>query len=66
MVPEDWIANQIDRLDRADGDISTLMGRIAGIRTWTYVDYRNDWLGDAATWRDRSSSVEDKLSDAPA
>ncbi len=64
VVPEDWIANQIDRLDRADGDISTLMGRIAGIRTWTYVAYRNDWLGDAATWRDRSRSVEDKLSDA--
>jgi ATP-dependent RNA helicase SUPV3L1/SUV3 len=64
VVPEDWLANQIDRLDRDDGDISTLMGRIAGIRTWTYVSYRNDWLDDAETWRERSRAVEDKLSDA--
>lgn len=64
VVPEDWMATQIDRLDRDDGDISTLMGRIAGIRTWTYVAYRSDWLKDAEVWRERSRAVEDKLSDA--
>ena len=36
-LPIDWVAGQVGRLDRADGDIDTLMSRIAHIRTWTYI-----------------------------
>jgi ATP-dependent RNA helicase SUPV3L1/SUV3 len=32
-----------------DGDIDTLSGRIAHIRTWTFVANRPDWLADPRT-----------------
>jgi len=63
-LPVDWVAAQVSRLDRADGDIDTLMSRIAHIRTWTYIAHRPDWLGDAASWQERARAIEDKLSDA--
>ena len=63
-LPEDWVARQIDRIDRSDGDIDTLTARIAHIRTWTYVANRGDWLGDAGHWQARTRAIEDKLSDA--
>ncbi|MCH8036346.1 MAG: hypothetical protein IIC53_04390, partial [Proteobacteria bacterium] len=63
-LPEDWVARQIDRIDRSDGDIDTLTARIAHIRTWTYVANRGDWLDDAGHWQERTRAVEDKLSDA--
>jgi ATP-dependent RNA helicase SUPV3L1/SUV3 len=63
-LPVDWVAGQVSRLDRADGDIDTLMNRIAHIRTWTYIANRPDWLGDAAHWQERARAIEDRLSDA--
>src|SRR5215472_1657132 len=41
-LPSDWVATQVARLDRNDGDIDTLMARIAHIRTWTYIAHRPD------------------------
>jgi len=63
-LPTDWVAKQIDRIDRTDGDIDTLVGRIDHIRTWTYVSHRPDWLDDAGHWQDRARAIEDRLSDA--
>jgi len=63
-LPEDWVAHEIDRLDRNDGDIDALTARIAHIRTWTYVTHRADWLEDGAHWQGRAREIEDKLSDA--
>ncbi|MCH8917846.1 MAG: disulfide oxidoreductase [Alphaproteobacteria bacterium] len=63
-LPDDWIAGNIDRLDRADGDIETLTGRIDQIRTWTYISNRADWVRDDGAWQARTRTVEDKLSDA--
>jgi ATP-dependent RNA helicase SUPV3L1/SUV3 len=60
----DWVARQVDRIDRTDGDIDTLVGRIAAIRTWTYVSHRADWLDDAGHWQERARAIEDRLSDA--
>ena len=62
-LPTDWLAQQIDRLDRSGGDIETLTQRIAGIRIWTYVAYHADWVSDPAHWRERTRDIEDKLSD---
>jgi ATP-dependent RNA helicase SUPV3L1/SUV3 len=64
LLPEDWIGSQIARLDRSDGDIDTLVSRIDYIRTWTFVSHRDDWLGDAGHWQERTRAIEDKLSDA--
>ncbi|MEX2454056.1 MAG: helicase-related protein [Rhodospirillaceae bacterium] len=63
-LPGDWVAAQIAHLDRVDGDIDTLMARIAHVRTWTYISHRSDWIPDAETWQARTRDLEDKLSDA--
>lgn len=63
-IPDDFIARQIKRIDRTDGDIDTLSKRLAYIRTWTYVAQRNGWLRDETHWREETRAVEDRVSDA--
>jgi ATP-dependent RNA helicase SUPV3L1/SUV3 len=63
-VPDGWFAAQVDQADRVDGDIDTLSGRIAQIRTWTFVANRPDWLKDPEHWQEITREVENKLSDA--
>ena len=63
-LPADWLAHQIDGLARAEGDIDTLMARLAGVRTCTYIAARSDWVPNAAQWQARAREVEDLLSDA--
>ena len=64
VVPTDWIADQIARLDRTQGDIDMLAARIAHVRTWTYVCHHGDWVPDSAHWQESARAVEDRLSDA--
>ncbi|CUH63786.1 Superfamily II RNA helicase [Thalassovita gelatinovora] len=63
-VPNDWLAQRIQRIDRTDGDIDTLSKRLAFIRTWTYVAQRSGWVDDESHWRGETRAVEDRLSDA--
>jgi ATP-dependent RNA helicase SUPV3L1/SUV3 len=63
-IPDAWFASQVDLADRIDGDIDTLSGRIAQIRTWTFVANRPDWLADPEHWQGITREVENKLSDA--
>lgn len=63
-IPDSWFATQIAQADRTDGDIDTLSGRIAQVRTWTFVANRPDWLADPEHWQGISREVENKLSDA--
>jgi ATP-dependent RNA helicase SUPV3L1/SUV3 len=63
-IPDTWFAAQVDQADRIDGDIDTLSGRIAHIRTWTFVANRPDWLADPEHWQGITREVENKLSDA--
>jgi len=63
-IPDAWFAAQVDQADRVDGDIDTLSGRIAQIRTWTFVANRPDWLADPEHWQGITREVENKLSDA--
>ncbi|MBI2239961.1 MAG: DEAD/DEAH box helicase [Magnetospirillum gryphiswaldense] len=63
-LPTDWLANHLARLDRTDGEMDTLLARIAHVRTWTYVSHRGDWVADPAHWQAASRAIEDKLSDA--
>ena len=59
-----WFADQVARLDDVTGDVETIAGRIAAIRTWAYIAHRGDWLADPAHWAARTASVEERLSDA--
>jgi len=63
-LPEDWVAAQVERIDRTDGDMHVIMDRIAAIRTWTYLAHRGDWMEEGLAWQDRTREVEDRLSDA--
>ena len=62
-LPEDWIDSHVKRLERFDGDIDTLMTRIAHVRTWTYISHRPDWIQRATHWQERARAIEDRLSD---
>jgi ATP-dependent RNA helicase SUPV3L1/SUV3 len=62
-LPTDWVGDQVARLDRTEGDIDTLVQRIAHVRTWTYISHRPDWLADAQHWQERARAIEDRLSD---
>ncbi|MCA9710777.1 MAG: helicase, partial [Myxococcales bacterium] len=64
QLDEDWMAQHIRRLDDTEGDIDTLMTRIAFIRTWTYVTHRDHWVPHASHWQDQTRQIEDRHSDA--
>lgn len=63
-LPTEWVADQIARLDRIDGDIDQLTQRISHVRTWSFIVHRGDWVVDPAQWQARSQAIEDRLSDA--
>jgi len=63
-LPTDWVAGQVARLDRTEGDVDTLATRIAHVRTWSYISHRGEWLSDARAWQERVHALEDRLSDA--
>ena len=63
-IPHQWFADEIARLDTVAGDVETLSGRIASVRSWAYIANRKDWLADPAHWANRTREVEERLSDA--
>ena len=60
----DYMAQQIAQLDRTGGDIDTLQGRIAAIRSWAYIAQRPDWVLAREEMAARARAVEARLSDA--
>jgi ATP-dependent RNA helicase SUPV3L1/SUV3 len=63
-VPDDWVDGQVKRLENTDGDIDTLVTRIAHVRTWTYIANRPNWIAKPLEWQERTRAIEDRLSDA--
>jgi ATP-dependent RNA helicase SUPV3L1/SUV3 len=63
VLPVDWIAGQFEGLDKTEGDIDTLMQRLADVRIWAYITARADWMRDATPWQNRAREIEDKISD---
>jgi len=64
VLPQDWVAGHVERIDRTDGDMHALMDRIAAIRTWTYLAHHGEWMQDTRGWQERTRVIEDRLSDA--
>lgn len=60
----DYVAARIADLDRPDGDIDTLQGRIAAIRSWAYICQRPDWVPGRDEMAARARAAEARLSDA--
>jgi ATP-dependent RNA helicase SUPV3L1/SUV3 len=63
-LEKDWIARHLERLSELQGDIDTLLARMAFIRTWTYITHHPRWLDDARGWQEQARKLEDDLSDA--
>ena len=60
----EWIARHLERLSDLQGDIDTLLARMAFIRTWTYITHHTRWLDNAKAWQEQARALEDDLSDA--
>ncbi len=63
-IGADYVAARISELDNMSGDIDTLQGRIAAIRSWAYICQRPDWVLARDEMASRARGVEAKLSDA--
>jgi len=63
VLGTDIVTKAMTRLDRVDGDIDTLMTRLAYIRTWTYITHRSGWTDNPEEWQNRARAIEDRLSD---
>ncbi|WP_241765919.1 helicase-related protein [Erythrobacter longus] len=63
-IGADFVAARIAELDRTSGDIDTLQGRIAAIRSWAYICQRPDWVLARDEMAARARGVEARLSDA--
>ncbi|MGG5808802.1 helicase-related protein, partial [Falsiroseomonas sp. CW058] len=63
-LPTDWVAGSIAALGNVEGDLDTLMARLANIRVWSYVAARADWIADAAAHQAEARKAEDAVSDA--
>ncbi len=62
-LDNEWIKSQLNRLNRFDGEIDTLLNRISNIRTWTFITNRQQWLDESEYWQNEAKTIEDKLSD---
>ncbi len=60
----DFLSKRLARLANYEGDIDTLMRRMAFVRTWTYVTNHGGWAEQAAQFRQKAHEIEDQLSDA--
>ena len=63
-IPEDFVEQHVSRLDNLQGDIDTLVNRIASVRTWTFISHRASWVTNAKYWQEKARKIDDKLSDA--
>jgi ATP-dependent RNA helicase SUPV3L1/SUV3 len=63
-LPDEWVAGQIATIGSIEGDLDTLMARLASIRVWSYVAARADWVRDAARFQNEARAAEDAVSDA--
>jgi len=60
----DFVAARIGELDRVQGDIDTLQGRLAAVRSWAYICQRPDWVLARDEMAARARATEARLSDA--
>ena len=62
-VTNEYMKNQLEHLDKYEGNIDTLSNRISNVRTWSYVANKKNWTSNSDYWIERTKHIEDKLSD---
>jgi ATP-dependent RNA helicase SUPV3L1/SUV3 len=60
----DFVAERVAELGKTEGDIDTLQGRIAAVRSWAYICQRPDWVLARDEMAARAHDAERRLSDA--
>ncbi len=63
-IGDDLLAEMTRPLASDSGDVEVLLGRIAALRTWSYVAHKDTWVAEAAHWQAETRVLEDRLSDA--
>ena len=63
-IGADFVAARVSELGNTSGDIDTLQGRLAAIRSWAYICQRPDWVLARDEMAARARAVEARLSDA--
>jgi ATP-dependent RNA helicase SUPV3L1/SUV3 len=63
-LTDDFMAPRLTELDRSDGDVHTLVARMAQLRTWAFVANQGSWVRSADHFQERLRALEDRLSDA--
>ncbi|MEM1132342.1 MAG: helicase-related protein [Pseudomonadota bacterium] len=64
MIPADHAARKLDEIDKLNGDVGMLSGRLAAIRSWAYIAHRQDWVADREALAARAQEIEERLSEA--
>jgi len=62
-VTDEYMRQQLMKLDKLDGNVDSLSNRIANVRTWSYVSNKNNWIENQNYWIEKTKLLEDKLSD---
>ena len=62
-INEDFMRQQLMKLDKLEGNVDSLSNRIANVRTWSYVSNKNNWVENQNYWIEKTKLLEDKLSD---
>ena len=64
QLTDEYLEQNIRRMDYQEGNVEILSSRLACIRTWTYIAHKKAWVRDTENWIKQTRSVENSLSDA--
>ena len=62
-IPNEYMREQLNGLEKDHGNIDMLAHRISNIRTWSYVANKKNWVENSDYWIQVTKDIEDKLSD---
>ena len=62
-IPNEYMKEQLNGLDKAHGNIDVLSNRISNVRTWSYVANKKNWVENSDYWIQLTKNIEDNLSD---
>ncbi len=63
-LSDDFLTPRVRDLDRVDGDVHTLVARMAHLRTWAFVANQPAWVQSHRRWQEELAALEDRMSDA--
>jgi len=62
-IPDRYMKEQLDGLEKKHGNIDVLANRISNVRTWSYVANKKNWVENSDYWVQLTKNIEDNLSD---